>query len=77
MNNRKIFSANSVTFNADGYIVSVFAIVKAVDKEDALVKLRQKFLEQSPDSWIIGDELVNTHDGIIWSDTKIEKPVKF
>lgn len=68
MNNRKFFTANSYTFHDDGYVTSVFAVVEAVDRDDAIVKLRKKFPEQSPNSWIIEDVIKSCDDGIIWHE---------
>ena len=42
MNNRKFFTADSYTFHDDGYVTSVFAVVEAVDRDDAVAKLRKK-----------------------------------
>jgi len=66
MNNRKFFTADSHTFHDDGYVTSVFAVVEASDKDDAVAKLRKKFPEQSPDSWLIGFDPKDGDDGIIW-----------
>jgi hypothetical protein len=66
MNNRKFFTADSYTFHADGYVTSVFAVVEASDKDDAITKLRKKFPEQSPNSWIIEDVIKSDDDVIIW-----------
>ena len=66
MNNRKFFTANSYTFHDDGYTTSVFAVVEASDKDDAIAKLRKKFPEQSPDSWLIEDVIKSDDDVIIW-----------
>ena len=66
MNKRKFFTADSYTFHGDGYGTSVFAVVEAVDKDDAITKLRKKFPEQSPDSWIIEDVIKSDDDVIIW-----------
>ena len=68
MNNRKFFTANSHTFHADGYGTSVFAVVEAVDRDDAIAKLREKFPEQSPNSWLIEDSIKSGDDGIIWHE---------
>ena len=66
MNNRKFFTANSHTFHDDGYGTSVFAVVEASDKDDAIAKLRKKFPEQSPDSWLVEDVIKSDDDVIIW-----------
>jgi len=66
MNNRKFFTANSHTSHDDGYVTSVFAVVEASDKDDAIAKLRKKFPEQSPDSWLIEDVIKSDDDVIIW-----------
>ena len=66
MNNRKFFTGNSVTCHHDGYTTTVFAIVEAVDRDDAVAKLRKKFPEQSPDSWLVGFDPKDGNDGIIW-----------
>jgi len=66
MNNRKFFTANSYTFHDDGYGTSVFAVVEASDKDDAIAKLRKKFPEQSPDSWLVEDVIKSDDDVIIW-----------
>jgi len=66
MNNRKFFTANSHTSHDDGYVTSVFAVVEASDKDDAIVKLRKKFPGQSHDSWLIGFDPKDGDEGVIW-----------
>ena len=73
MNNRKFFTADSYTFHADGYCMSVFAVVEAVDKDDAVAKLRKKFPEQSPNSWLVEDAIKSGYDGIIWYQVRCDK----
>lgn len=73
MNNRKFFTADSYTYHGDGYDTSVFAIVEAVDKDDAIAKLRKKFPEQSPDSWIVEFDPKAGDDGIIWHKVDVTR----
>ena len=67
MNNRKFFTGNSVTCHHDGYTTTVFAIVEAADEDDAVAKLRKKFPEQSPASWLV-ERCSEAEGGIVWYD---------
>ena len=51
----------------------MFAVVEAVDRDDAVAKLRKKFPEQSPDSWLIGFDPKDGDDGIIWHKVGCDK----